>query len=177
MEQLIAKRYAVALFELSKECDKVDLFYDEVNIICTAIEENEEFEIILDHPTISGSEKFEMITKAFQGVSKEILGLIDIVIKKNRENELMAILQEFLTLVNEYKGIILACVYSAKTLTDTQIEKIKENLAKKLDKQIVMQTFIKPELIGGLLINVDGKVIDNSIKKNLQDIKQNLLNS
>lgn len=177
MEQLIAKRYAVALFELSKECDKMDLFYDEVSIICTAINQNEEFETVLDHPTISGDEKFEMMKKAFQGASQEVLGLIEIVIKKNRENELVEILKSFLDLVNEFKGIILASVYSAKALNETQIENIKENLSKKLDKQIVMQTFIKPELIGGLLINVDGKVIDNSIKKSLQDIKKNLLNS
>ncbi len=36
---------------------------------------------------------------------------------------------------------------------------------------------VKPELIGGLLINVDGKVIDNSIKRNLDDIKKSLINN
>ncbi|MDE6357227.1 MAG: ATP synthase F1 subunit delta, partial [Eubacteriales bacterium] len=86
-------------------------------------------------------------------------------------------LETFLNLVKEDKGITTAFVYSATKLTESQIEAIKEKLSKKLNKEVIIEAKEQPELIGGMLINVDGKVIDNSIKKGLEDIKKSLINN
>ena len=96
---------------------------------------------------------------------------------KNRETEILNILETFLNLVKEYKGITTAFIYSATQLSDSQLSAIKEKLSKKLNKDVIIKAYIQPELIGGMLINVDGKVIDNSIKKSLVDIKKSLINN
>ncbi len=178
MAKLISKRYAVALFELAKETDKVDLFYNQINFIFDSIKNDTQFLSVLNHPRISGGEKFNLFQNIYKNnISEEILGLISIVVKKNRETEIIEILETFLELVKEYKGITTAYVCSAKALSDEQINKIKQNLSKNLNKEIIIEASVKPELIGGLLINVDGKVIDNSIKRNLDDIKKSLINN
>ncbi|WP_317366436.1 F0F1 ATP synthase subunit delta [uncultured Tyzzerella sp.] len=178
MAKLISKRYAVALFELAKETDKVDLFNSEIELIYNSIKNDKEFLTVLNHPRISGGEKFNLFQNIYKNnISEEILGLISIVVKKNRETEILEILEEFLELVRDYKGITTAYVFSAIALSDEQLTKIKENLSKNLNKEIIIEASVKPELIGGLLINVDGKVIDNSIKRNLDDIKKSLINN
>ncbi len=178
MAKLISKRYAVALFELAKETDKIDLFNSQVELIYNSIKDDKEFLTVLNHPRISGGEKFNLFQNIYKdNISEEILGLISIVVNKNRETEILEILETFLELVKDYKGITTAYVFSAIALNDEQLTKIKENLSKNLNKEIIIEASVKPELIGGLLINVDGKVIDNSIKRNLDDIKKSLINN
>lgn len=178
MAKLISKRYAVALFELAKETDKIDLFNSQVELIYNSIKDDKEFLTVLNHPRISGGEKFNLFQNIYKNnISEEILGLISIVVNKNRETEILEILEIFLELVKDYKGITTAYIFSAIALNDEQLTKIKENLSKNLNKEIIIEASVKPELIGGLLINVDGKVIDNSIKRNLDDIKKSLINN
>ncbi|WP_250278068.1 F0F1 ATP synthase subunit delta [[Clostridium] colinum] len=176
MAKLISKRYAVALFELAKETDKVDLFNNQVELIYNSIKSDKDFLAVLNHPRISSSEKFNLFQNIYKdNISEEILGLISIVVNKNRETEMLEILETFLELVRDYKGITTAYISSAKALSEEQVNNIKQSLSKNLNKEIIIKTEVKPELIGGLLINVDGKVIDNSIKKSLEDIKKVLL--
>lgn len=178
MAKLISKRYAVALFELAQETDKMDIFNSQVEMIYTSIKANKEFLSVLNHPRISGDEKFNLFQNIYKdNISEEILGLMSIIVKKNRETEILEILETFLELVREHKGITTAFIYSATALTNEQINNIKENLSKNLNKEIIIKADVKPDLIGGLLINVDGKVIDNSIKKSLEDIKKSLINN
>ena len=178
MGKLISKRYAVALFDLAKETNKVDEFNAQVQFIFDSIKDNNEFLVVLNHPTVSVAEKFSLFENVFKdNVSEEILGLISIIVNKNRETEILNILETFLNLVKEYKGITTAFIYSATQLSDSQLSAIKEKLSKKLNKDVIIKAYIQPELIGGMLINVDGKVIDNSIKKSLADIKKSLINN
>ena len=178
MAKLISKRYAVALFELAKETDKMDLFNEQVELIYDSIKNDKDFLTVLNHPRISGGEKFNLFQNIFKdNISEEILGLISIVVKKNRETEMLEILETFLELVRDYKGITTSYIHSAIALTDEQLSKIKENLSKNLNKEVIIKADVKPELIGGLVINVDGKVIDNSIKSNLENIKKRLINN
>lgn len=178
MAKIISRRYAVALFELAKEADKVDLLNTQVELIYNSINSDEEFLIVLNHPRISGKEKFELFKNIFKdGVDEEVLGLLSIAIDKNRETELTEIFEIFLELVREHKGITTAYVHSATALNQSQLDSIKEKLSKKLNKEIILKAETKPELIGGLVINVDGKIIDNSIRKNLSDIKKSLINN
>lgn len=178
MEKLISKRYAVALFELAKEIDKIDLFNSQIEIIFNSMKVDKEFLSVLNHPRISGSEKFNLFKNIYKdGISDEILGLISIVINKNRETEILEIFETFLNLVREFKGITTAFIYSAKELSEKQISDIKMKLSENLNKEVIIEVNIQPDLIGGMLINIDGKVIDNSIKKGLEDIKKSLVNN
>lgn len=177
MGKLISKRYAVALFELANENNSIDSINSEVELIYNSIKDDSEFLSILDHPIISGDEKFQLFKNIFgDNISDETLGLLSIVIKKNRENQILDILDNFIDLVKSYKGIVTAIVSSAMPLTNNQSEAIKQKLSKTLNKKIILEVNVVPELIGGLLINVNGKVIDNSIKKELINIKKNLIN-
>ena len=93
MAKLISKRYAVALFELAKETDKIDLFNSQIELMYNSIKEDKEFLAVLNHPRISGGEKFNLFQTIYKdNISDEILGLISIVVKKNRETEILEIL-------------------------------------------------------------------------------------
>lgn len=175
MGKLISKRYSIALFELAKEEEKVDKINEEIQTVYLSIKNNKEFLSILSHPRIGGEEKLMLFKNTFDGLSEDVLGLISIVCKNNREDCFVEIFEEFLNLVKEYKGIADVLIQSASELTDEQMQKLKEKLEQKLNKKIIIQAEISDDLIGGMLISVNGKTIDNSIKKELKNIKKCLI--
>jgi F-type H+-transporting ATPase subunit delta len=175
MAQLIADRYAGALFDIAVENNSVDSYLSEVELVYNSIADNKEFLTVLNHPQISGDEKLNILLTAFKGkISDDIIGLFSIVFKKNREGLLPEILQCFIERVKAYKGIVTAVVSSAKALSEKQLDRIRESLSKNLNKQVVIEAVVDPQLIGGLKINVCGQLIDNTVKKQLGEMKAQL---
>lgn len=176
MAKLISKRYAKALFDLAVDSNKIDELQNESQFVLNCLKNEHEFLKVFNHPQISNEEKFSMFEKIFKdNVSNEILGLVKIMTSKNRSENLIQTLNLFLELIDEHNGLTTALVSSPKDLSYEQLENLKQSLSKNLNKKIIIKTEIKPELIGGLKIQVCGKIIDNSIKKQLDDIKKSLL--
>ena len=177
MAQLAAGRYANALFDLALETSKIDVFDEEVKLVLDTMKSDKEFLTVLGHPQISGDKKLSILEKAFKGkISDEILVLFSVIFRKNREAQLIDALEIFVRKVKEHKGIETAFVTSAKPLSEEQAESIKEKLSKNLNKQIFIQADVDESLLGGVRIKVAGHIIDGSVKKQLDDLKKQLLN-
>jgi F-type H+-transporting ATPase subunit delta len=176
MAKLISKRYADAFFDLAAEQNKIDVFFDEAQFIYNSVANDSEFLKVLVHPDILSEEKLSMLESVFKGkVSEEFISLFALMLRKNRESEICATLKTFMDKVLAYKGITTAFVYSAAKLSEKQIAAIKEKLSANLNKQVNIQTEVDKSLIGGVKISVDGHVIDGTIKKQLDDLKNGLL--
>ena len=64
-----------------------------------------------------------------------------------------------------------------KVLSEKKLNEIKEKLSNKLNKQVDVEALVEPELIGGLKITVEGRVIDNTVKSQLENMKKAMLNT
>ena len=62
-------------------------------------------------------------------------------------------------------------------LNEKKLNDIKEKLSNKLNKQVDVEVLVVPELIGGLKITVAGRVIDNTVKSQLEAMKKAMLNT
>lgn len=176
MAGLISKRYAEALFQLALEKNCVDKYSDEIKLIYDTLTSDSEILRMLNHPQISSDKKLDILTTVFKdSVDGNIIGLLSIVFRKNREKELIDILDTFLNKVLDYKGIVTAIVESAAALKESKLNEIKEKLSSKLNKQVEIEAKVVPELIGGLKISVCGHVIDNTVKSQLDAMKKTLL--
>ena len=74
----------------------------------------------------------------------------------------------------EYKGILDVEVVSANPLSDELKESLKNKLSKKLDKTIILNEKIDKDIIGGIVLFINGKMIDLSVKNELNQIKRQL---
>lgn len=176
MAQLISKRYGSALFELAKEGNNVDKFDNDIKLVYEILGADKDFLRVLNNPQIASQEKLAILENAFNDkISQEIINFFKVVFSKNREDCLLEMLQVFMELVKEHKGIVTAEVISAKALNDSQLERIKNSLTKKLNKQVLIHSTVDPQVIGGLKINVDGHLIDNTIERHVNDIKNSLM--
>lgn len=177
MAKLVSKTYGDALFELALEENAVDSLAEEVQMVLKVLNENEELMKLLNHPKIVKEEKIKIIQNIFKGrVSDNLTGFLEVIVNKDRYNEIPAIFDFFLDLVKEYKNIGVVYVTTAVELKDSQ----KETLKKKLLETTKYETFemhyqIDASLIGGMLIRIGDRVVDSSIKAKLEEMSRNLM--
>lgn len=175
MQQIAAKRYGSALFEVAKAKNRVKEFLEEFRSISNIILENKELKTFLHHPNITAEDKKKVIKEVFEKeVDIEILNLLYILIDHNRMDEIRVVYYDFKYLVYKYWKIKIAYVTTAVAMTDEEIETIRTKLSNKYNCTIEVQNIVDPSVIGGVHLKVGDNVIDDTIVGRLQKMKQDL---
>ena len=165
--------YATALFMLSLENDSLDEYARDLDTVKSVFEENPEYALLLSSPAIKKGERTEIINSAFLGnIDECIISFINLLCDHNRISSLFDCINDFKALKKVAKNCVTAHVYTAVPLTDDQIEKLKTNLQKRFGNQVNIKTIVDKSMIGGIKIEVDGKIIDGSVKTQLHNIKE-----
>ena len=176
MAKLVSSTYGDALFELALEENRLDSFYEEILASRQIFLDNEELLKLLNHPKIIKEEKITIMENVFKGrVSDEILGFFHIIVTKDRYNDIIAILDYFLHKVKEHKGIGTASVTSAVVLSDTQKAAIEKRLLETTRYvSFEIDYRVDPAILGGLVIRIEDRVIDSSLKTQIDKLKAQL---
>lgn len=175
MAKLIGNRYGSALFEAGLELNKLDDFHKEINLILDILKREPDLETLLSHPKISKEEKKDILKNVFEKlVSQEMLNFLYIIVDKRREGHLFEIGQEFEDLFNKHKNITKVVAITSIPMKDEAQEKLKVTLGEKLRKNIVLENVVDPSILGGVLLKVEDKIIDGSIKSQLENIERTI---
>ncbi|SFG49600.1 F-type H+-transporting ATPase subunit delta [Lachnospiraceae bacterium C7] len=176
MAKLVSKTYGDALFEVAVEENRLDDIYEEVNTVIAALQDNPDLNKLMNHPKIDKEEKIKVVENVFSSfASKEVVGLIRMLVEKGRYNDLDKVLEYFVERVKEFKHIGVCYVTSAMELSDTQ----KANVEKKLldtTKYVhfEMHYTVDSSIIGGMVIRIGDRVVDSSVKTKLYDLTREL---
>jgi len=175
MAQLVAAQYARGLFELALEANQFDAVLGNL-LRLKEVMGHDEFRLALSHPQIEPEEKFGII-KSFLGdpVPNETVGFIHLLAEKGRASLLSLVIDEYIKLVDERNNVILAKVVSAEKLSETHLARIKSMLINKFKKEIRLEEDIDSSVIAGFKVYVGDDLIDTSVKKDIDDIRNSLL--
>lgn len=178
MAKLVSKTYGEALFELATEENKTREMMEEIQAIRDVLTANPEFDKLMMHPGIPKQEKMQVMENVWKGkVSDELAGFLQIVITKERYGELQAIFEYFINKVKELEKIGVAYVTTAVELTETQKADVCSRiLATSNYETMEMHYAVDPSLIGGMVIRINDRVVDSSIRTRLNDLTKQLLN-
>ena len=176
MAKLISKTYGDALFELALEEDRIDDYVAEVDAMLTIFRDNPELSKLLNHPKISKEEKITVVGQIFEGkISKELLGLINMIVEKDRNNAMEDIFSYFIDRVKEYKNIGVAKVTSAIELSDAQKAQVEKRLLETTGYvKFEISYDVDKDLIGGMVIRIGDRVVDSSIRTRLYELTKEL---
>ncbi|MEA3423792.1 MAG: F0F1 ATP synthase subunit delta [Bacillota bacterium] len=175
MAKLVAKTYSKALFEFAFESDILDEISDEFDFIVNSLKTYDEFFELFKSPKLSIDERKNIIQEVFQEkVSVEMLNFLFVLLDKRRANEIINVNNEFNKLMDEHRGIVQAFVKSAKELDEEEKKELINELSKLIGKGIRLKTAVDTDIIGGLYIKIEDKVIDGSVKNKLNVIKEEL---
>lgn len=178
MAKLVSKTYGDALFEVALENNQLDSMLEEVKAVCAAIVSNEDLTKLMNHPKIVKEEKIKVIEDIFTGkVSKELVGLMRMVVEKGHYDEMDAVFEYFIDRVKEYKNIGTAFVTSALELSDSQKKAVEKRLLETTKYvEFEMHYDVDAALIGGMKIRIGDRVVDSSVKNKLYGLTRELSN-
>lgn len=173
---LITIRYAKALFSLALEKGLLGEVYGDVKLISHQFDTVANFQAVLDSPVIKPAQKRELFSTVFESsVNSMTLKFMHVLIANQREALLKSVLIDFEDLYKKYLGVKDVRMVTAVPLDADFKDSIKSILAKELDSNIEFRTEVKPDLLGGFIIVVDGKMLDTSLSSKLRLMKKSLL--
>lgn len=172
MAQVI-KEYAAALFELAQETDSVQAISDSLDTVLAVFEENPEYMDFLSSPNIPKSERIAAIEQAFTGsVPEYVVSFLSLFCERGRIRSLKECISEYRQLCDAANKISVADVASAVELTEAQKSALTAKLEKICGNTVVLNCTVDESLLGGMVVSVDGRVIDGSVKRKLHELKE-----
>ncbi len=176
MAKSVAGVYSQALFELAREKDP-ETFLREAEGLLVILKENPDFSGLLAHPRITRAEKQEALEKVFgNALSPEFLGFLKLLVIKDRAGALGSILEEFLNKVREELGIGKVFVTSACPLDEGRRAALEERLLSATSyKRLEPEYRVDASLIGGMVVRIGDRIVDDSLKTKLYTLERELL--
>ena len=172
----IALGYTRALFEIASSNGIAEQVKKELEAIDTLLKANKDLEKLMLHPGVSLQDKKKLVEKVLAYESTSLIKkFLFVLIDKRRERLLTSLLNSYMTVIREIKGIVLAQVQSTVQLTDENIGKLKGSLEKLIGKEVEIDTSINPKILGGLVIRFGDKLIDGSVRYRLLKLKKKLM--
>ena len=175
----LAQRYAKSLIDLSEELNQLDPVHEDIVLLHTICIQSREFVLMLKSPVISADKKNKIITAVTKNnISKISDTFIKLLCVKNREPLLPEIISSFIKQYNTIRGIHKVKLTTAISVT----EEIKNAFIEKIEAEyaitnIELETNVNENLIGGFVLEMEGKLIDASILRDLKDIKKQFANN
>ncbi len=177
MAKLTAKVYGDALFSLALEEDKLDGLLEEVKTLKACLGENPELSKLMNHPKIVKDEKLQILKDIFaEQISTDLFGFLNIIVEKDRYNELPSVLEYFINEAYEYKKIGKAKVTTATQLSDEQKAATEKRLLETTSYETMEVSYeVDEALLGGMVIRIKDRVVDSSIRTKLNELTKELL--
>lgn len=176
MAKLVSKVYGDALFSLALEEGQLDTIWKEAAMMHEAVDGNPEFLAILCHPEVTMEKKLALLQDVFQKeLSDNMMGLLDVLVKKGRIGEILSVLDYFMEQVMAYKKIGEVEVQTPMPLSEEQREKIENKLLEVSEYETLSVDYqVDESLLGGIVIRIGNRVLDNSIRSKLDAMTRDL---
>ena len=171
----VSSRYALALYSLALDLNKVESWQQEVKELKSIFKENTDFVMILGSSFLPIHKRQEIMNKTLKGVDENIKALISVIMENNRTDLTCDVFDVFNTYCNEHRGIREGYIYSTLKLDEKVISEIEEKISKSENNKVELKNIIDPSLIGGVKIVVHDHIYDGSIKHHLEMMKKDLL--
>jgi F-type H+-transporting ATPase subunit delta len=169
----IAARYATAIFEIAQENKNLDGLETGLNDLAAALDGSADMRTLISSPLISRSEQGRAISAIAKkmGIAPVLRKSLALMADKRRLFVLPHLVIALRDLLAEERGEVTADVTSAKALTKAQSGKLAATLSARVGKTVTINATVDESLIGGLVVKVGSKMIDTSIRAQLNSLQ------
>lgn len=169
----ISKEYASALFSLAEESQSEAAILEGLKLVAELVRENPEVLDFLAAPNIPKSERVAVLEKALEGhVPEYVLSFAQLLCERGYIRSLTDCAQDFEELWNTAQGLSTARVVSAVALTEEEKRQLQQRLSAKSGRKVRLECAVDETLLGGLVVTLDGKVMDGSLKHRLNEVRE-----
>ena len=174
---MTALSYANALLELAEERNaSPEALAKDLDGLRELVASNETFRLYLSDPSISTEARWTVLRKVLQGqVSPLLLQFMGVLNEKNRLGLLTQIADAFDAILDEKLGKVEVDLIVAHKLSPDELRDATQRITQALKRDAVVHPYVDESIIGGMILRVGDKLIDASVKNQLNTIKEKLL--
>lgn len=169
----MSKEYGTALFMLACELDKVNEYSSALDTVLDVFNKNPEYVTFLSSPGIPMQERVDAVENALGAFLPEhVVSFIKILCERGRINAFADCVKEYRKLLDAANKVSVAKVKSPVALTEDEKERLKSKLEKINGNSVVLDCSIDESLMGGIVVEIDGKIVDGSLRRRLHEVKE-----
>lgn len=169
----ISREYAAALFDLAQETKNEVAIGEGLKLVAELMRENPEALEFLAAPNIPKRERVGVLGNVLAGqVPEYVLSLVQLLCEQGNIRAIEGCALEYEELWNAAQGLSTARVVSAVALTEEEKRQLEQKLSAKTGKKVRLECFVDESLLGGLVVTLDGKVMDGSLKHRLNEVRE-----
>ncbi len=151
---------------------EADVAHDDIREITDIWNNSEELRSAMLSSTVTDEEKERIADRAFSPAGAACIKML---LHKGALNELPAVVREYEKLKLKQLGAVVCQLYCAQKPSEELTAQFREVIRKKLGcNEVVLDIRIDPSLIGGYVLNADGKTYDKSVKNALKGLQKDL---
>jgi len=174
----LATRYAKSIVDLASEQQQLDAVCTDMRLILQVCKSNPDFLAVLRSPVIHADKKQKILEAVIGSRIGKLTGaFITLLVKKGREANLPEIAGSFIGQFNTIRGIRRVKITTAAPISDelrnTMVEKVKSGTGQTID----LESVVDEDIIGGFLLETEGRLVDASIIRDLKDIRKQFENN
>jgi F-type H+-transporting ATPase subunit delta len=176
--ETIARRYGTALADVVIKSGEIEPVKNELRVWEQLMLANVDLQDAVRNPAIPHSSK-EKVLEALIEKAKPLrttANFLRVLLSNGRLTELREINDKLEAVLEERSGSVVAEVTSARDLSGAQQAELRANLEKLTGKQVKLNFSIDPAIIGGVVTRIGSTVYDGSVKTQLDNLKEELVN-
>jgi F-type H+-transporting ATPase subunit delta len=176
--ETVARRYAAALADVVTKSGETETVKSELKIWQEMIESSGDLKNALHNPSIPHQSKEKVLMSLLERAkpTTTTANFLRVLLSNDRLTELREINDRFDYVLAERSGLMTADITSARPLGDAEKLELKANLETLTGKKVNLNFNIKEELIGGVVTRIGSTVYDNSVKTQLENLKEQIIN-
>ena len=165
--------YAEALFMLAREENSIDEFYEDLKTAKCTFEQMPEYLQFLSTPSIPKSERTAALAEAFGSkINERVLSFLQLLCEHGEAEQFFDCFAEYERLREWASGAVVATVKTVVELSDAQKQGLVKSLEKRTGKSVTLNCVTDSTLLGGIKVEIDGEILDGSIKNNLKRARE-----
>ncbi len=173
----LEKEYGDAIYSLAQEEDCLDPVMEGLELAVGVFRENPGYLTLVQNPALPKEERLGLLDQAFEGVHPYVLHLLKLLCERSALNLCAGCFEQFRALVYAQRGILPVEVISAVPLTGEQQEALRDKLAAKTGKTILLQSKLDPAVLGGVKLRYEGLELDGTAAGRLDALRHMLTQS
>ena len=172
MADIVSERYAQSLYEVAKDEKQEKEYLEELTAVCGAFRENPDFLKLLTTPSIAFEDKQNVLKTVFEGkIRPFMLNFLMLTTEKGRIGLIHEMREAYKEQYYFENNIAEVCAVTAVPMSDALRDRLKNKM------QVVLETSVDPEIIGGIVVKVNNEQFDTSLRTRLSEIAARLTNT
>jgi F-type H+-transporting ATPase subunit delta len=177
-DRKVAIRYAEALLLTAKPAGVLAGCAESYAGVLNAVAGNRDLATFLQSPQVATQEKKELLRKVFGShIEPLLLDFFNMLLDRNRLESVRDIGEVFAELVEADNNITRARVVTAVVLPEDLEKRLRVKLESVTGKSVILEKKVDPAVIGGVCVTLGDRILDGTVRTNLDLLRKTLANA